>query len=339
MVSYGFKGKWKKRIEKIILMLSLLIFAGKASAYVLQLGKVVDNYSACSWESRGDGTSRLRVTVNYREGFAMGGYIWKSRGLLVYTYNAKGQVNPSGGAAQAMWLNDVYYGSQYSDASGYVMYHGVAVGEGGTIRPQWGIEQPFTARFDIIIQDSSVKDWPAVSLRAGNFTNGDDVGEITGGAYISRDGAHGSCNVVDPVVPPAPEIAINVTAPDWNLGELPAGNGEKVFSNSADQLCFSYSGAGVSGKNFIINASNANGQLNNRYRLRNLDDPTQEVPYDIKLDSGARLLNLPNVGNAALTLDSSGKTCFVPTFRTTVDKRLTPGDYSDVLTFTVVTKS
>ncbi|MBN3787646.1 hypothetical protein [Burkholderia sp. Ac-20353] len=172
-----------------------------------------------------------------------------------------------------------------------------------------------------------------------NSTFAGDVEEVKGGVYISRDGVNGSCKVIDPIVPPTPEIAINVTAPDWNLGELPARNGEKVFSNSADQLCFSYSGAAVSGKNFIINASNVNGQVNNRYRLRSVDDPTQEVPYDIKLDSGARLLNLPNIGNVDLTLDSSGKTCFVPTFRTTVNKMLKPGNYSDVLTFKVITRS
>ncbi len=130
-----------------------------------------------------------------------------------------------------------------------------------------------------------------------------------------------------------------MTAPDWNLGELPEGNGEKIFPNSPDQLCFTYLGAAVSGKQFIINADSANGVAGSRYRLKNLKDASQLVPYNVTLDSGTSNVSLPNASNKSLPLNSSGRTCFVPTFKTTVDSTVKDGDYSDVLTFTVVTKS
>ncbi|MDY7791169.1 hypothetical protein U0E10_25075 [Burkholderia ubonensis] len=191
---------------------------------------------------------------------------------------------------------------------------------------------------DVVISNSAVTSWPAVSIRAGIFTSGDDIAEVTGGAYIGRyDG--GICKVIDPVVPPPPSIGISMTAPDWNLGELPRGNGRKVFSSSSDQLCFSYAGAAVNGKQFIVNASNANGVVSNRYRLRNVSDATQVVPYNLTLDSGSSTVSLPNTSNVPLALNSAGKTCFVPTFTTTVDSTVKEGDYSDVLTFTIVTKS
>ncbi|MXN76211.1 hypothetical protein GR157_15870 [Burkholderia sp. 4701] len=146
--------------------------------------------------------------------------------------------------------------------------------------------------------------------------------------------------MIDPTQPPPPPtIGISMTAPDWNLGELPEGDGEKILSSSSDQLCFTYIGAGVSGKQFIINAGSANGVAGNRYRLKNLKDATQLVPYSVTLDSGTSNVSLPNASNKSLSLDSSGKTCFVPTFKTTVGPTVKEGDYSDALTFTVVTKS
>ncbi|KAG8150043.1 hypothetical protein BFF94_029820 [Burkholderia catarinensis] len=134
-------------------------------------------------------------------------------------------------------------------------------------------------------------------------------------------------------------LAINVTAPDWNLGELPRGDGRKTFEKTADQLCFTYSGTGVRGKNFVINASNANGIVNNRYQLKNVADTSQIVPYNVTLDSGASTVSLPNRNSTAVPLSDTGKTCFVPTFNTTLNLGTALGNYSDVLTFNVVIRS
>lgn len=131
-----------------------------------------------------------------------------------------------------------------------------------------------------------------------------------------------------------------MTAPDWNLGELQQGTDvPKTFTNTSEQLCFTYSGGAVSGKRFAINASSANGVAGNRYRLKNLQDATQLVPYSLTLSNDSSTVSLPNASNAAVSLGGSGRTCFEPTFRTTVGPTVKEGDYSDVLTFTVVTKS
>ncbi|RQR52315.1 hypothetical protein DIE18_32330 [Burkholderia sp. Bp9125] len=95
----------------------------------------------------------------------------------------------------------------------------------------------------------------------------------------------------------------------------------------------------ISGKKFIVNASSANGVAANRYRLKNVNDASKLVPYNVTLNGGTSVVSLPNATNTTLSLDSSGKTCFVPTFKTSVGFSVTEGDYSDVLTFTVVTKS
>ncbi|KVT04130.1 hypothetical protein WK47_18635 [Burkholderia ubonensis] len=167
------------------------------------------------------------------------------------------------------------------------------------------------------------------------------VTEIKGAAYIARDGRNGNCMAAkepETSAPPLP-IQIKVSAPDWNLGELPRGDATKTFTNSAEQLCFTYTGTAVGGKLFVINAGSANGVSGNRYRLKHVEDPTQTVPYKVTLDSGTAKLSLPNGSNTALALNSSGKTCFAPTFETSVGGRVKDGDYVDTLTFTVVTKT
>lgn len=215
----------------------------------------------------------------------------------------------------------------------YSMYYGSGL-------DSWYNSDPFIASVAIRIENWKVADWPAIAVRAGNYTNGDDIGEITGAAYIARGDYLGSCRVItDPGVPPPMPIAMAMSAPDWDLGELQEGDSTKTFPNSSEQLCFSYSGASTSGKKFIINAGSANGISGNRYRLKNAKDSTQIVPYSITLDSGISTLTLPNSVNKAISLNSGGRTCFVPTFATSVESTLKGGDYSDVLTFTVVTKS
>jgi len=131
---------------------------------------------------------------------------------------------------------------------------------------------------------------------------------------------------------------MSMTAPDWNLGELPEGDGEKVFVNGADQLCFTYTGAAVNGQDFVINASSANGEAGNRYRLRHAEDASQFVPYNVELANGSSIVSLPNKTNMAVPFGGGGRTCFVPTFKTTVSPDLKEGDYSDVLLFEVITK-
>ncbi|MDN7491520.1 MULTISPECIES: hypothetical protein [Burkholderia] len=237
--------------------------------------------------------------------------------------------------ANSVTMNGVHNKAIWQGGYGYLMYTG---GLASNQTPEWNKRGAFVADVEVVINNSVVSDWPALSIRAGNYTDDTHVVEATGGAYLGRFGTASNCTVVDPETPPSPPIVLKMNAPDWNLGELPEGDSEKMLSG-ADQLCFTYDGPVVSGKKFVIDATSVNGVVGNRYRLRNVSDATQFIPYDVTLNSGSSTTHLPNTNNTALSLNSSGKTCFAPTFKTTVGRELKEGDYNDVLVFTVVTKA
>lgn len=170
--------------------------------------------------------------------------------------------------------------------------------------------------------------------------NGEHVMDPNGIYFDLHDFPAKKCQMIKfPSVPVNPDIDIKVTAPDWELGEIRPGEQDISLTSSANQLCLQYTDTQVSNKAFIITASNQNGTINNRYQLQNLSDSSQRIPYQLKLDSGTSQLSLPNSGQASLPLRSGGKTCFLPTFKTSAPQGIKAGDYSDVLTFNIVTKS
>jgi hypothetical protein len=319
---------------KAALIIMLLAFSGKAFSWVLEKKSIITGYSACSWVSNGNGTSTLRVNMNYKNatGSSNGGF--STRAVLLYTYDKNGVMKPSSAAAKYVSLGGIKseYGSNFS--GNYVLY------TQGSDKYPWNRADAFVAAFEILIDDAVVSDWPGISVQAGNYTSGNDVGEITGGAYLTKDMAS-QCKVIDPIKPPPPEIVISLSAPDkWDLGELPQGDGEKLMGN--DPLCFFHaSGETLNGLNFVIDASNEKGRdgATAKYRLQHLTKPDQFVPYDVKLEGGTNTVILPNTTSVPVQFSSTGRTCFTPTFRTTVGKSVKGGDYSDTLTFTVVTKS
>ncbi|WP_338640809.1 hypothetical protein [Burkholderia pyrrocinia] len=315
-----------------MLLMLAIFFSG--AAFSQSTSDLSNGYSGCKWRDNGNGTTTLSLTIHYKEALGhVGRWDFLTRGIAIYTYDKNGKLKPSTDAASAVYMNEYrHLRAWYNNA--YVMYYGPTQG----VKSPWSIADPFSANVNILLNNNYVSDWPAVSVRAGNFTNGDDFVEITGGAYITPYG-DGVCQVVDPERPPPPSIGINIAVPDWNLGELPRGDGEKIFANSAEQLCFTYVGALVSGRTFVVNASNANGVVNNRYLLKNLTDVSQTVPYSVTLNSSTGAMTLPNSGNISASFSTTGKTCFVPTFKTSVSNLVKEGNYSDVLTFTVVTKS
>ncbi|AIO28258.1 hypothetical protein [Burkholderia cepacia] len=340
----GMLRKWRRYV--FALCFTALPFDASAQIFKLQLANVANSYGACSWRNNGDGTSTINVTINYRtitgnlgktsSGALAPDTVFNSRGILIYTYDRNGKLNPSSAAARYVALNGVRSSKSY-EGMGYVMYHN---GRDNTL-VNWGTKQAFTADVEVNINNSAIKDWPGVAIRAGNYTYGDDIGEITGAAYLNGMGSTGSCKVVNPTVPPPPPppaITIDMAAPDWNLGELPRGEGVKTLATPAQQLCFTYTGVDSS-RNFVINATNANGVSGNRYLLKNISKPKQAVPYSVTLDSGSATFPLPNSSNSPVRLNNGNRTCFVPTFKTSVDTTADTGDYSDVLSFTIVTKS
>ncbi|WP_175911512.1 MULTISPECIES: hypothetical protein [unclassified Burkholderia] len=270
------------------------------------------------------------VSIDFKKMAPSSGSV--GRVLIVHTYDGNGNVlvkRPSG-----VFLNGVVTAWGWQDNPPGGRSYGYGQSE------DWVNTEPFIGVASVRMDNSKIADWPAIGIMAAqSFSDGyPGYYENTGSVYIRVGETGGACTVVNPNSPQPLDIAVNVTAPDWNLGELPRGESEKSFPEIANQLCFTYSGPKVKGKNFVINASDANGVVANRYRLKNVADASQLIPYDITLDSGTSALSLPNASNAALPFDSSGKTCFVPTFKTTVDAKVKEGDYSDVLTFTVVVK-
>ncbi|MCA7936089.1 hypothetical protein [Burkholderia cepacia] len=302
----------------------------------LLLDPLSNGYGACSWQDNGNGTSTISLTIDYKKvaGHTVG-RIFASRGILVYTYDSNGVMRASSKAAQTVRINGAAHRYIY-EGNGYAMYY-ASVGP-----TNWLNEEPFIANVSILISNSVIKDWPAIAIRAGNFTWGDDVGEIKGAAYLSTLGGNGACKVLDPTVPPPPPppaITIAVAAPDWDLGELARGGAvEKTLARPADQLCFTYSGVAGT-QNFVIDAQSQNGIAANRYLLKNVSNASQTIPYDLTLDSGTASFTVPNTAKRPIALNKDNRTCFVPTFRTWIDSTVKVGDYSDVLTFMIFTKS
>ncbi|MDN7876707.1 hypothetical protein [Burkholderia aenigmatica] len=316
-----------------ISMMSLLFIAsGNASAYVLKPGDLVSSFGACSWKNNNDGTSTITMTVTFKA------VIYRRRGLLIYTYNKFGQTRPSSAAARSVSLDGVL-STNYYTGDGYVIYNYLKEG----VKNSWVNNEAFTGTFEVVIDNKVIADWPAIGLRPGAYTLSDDIGEKSGAAYLDMS-TNGSCKVLNPDKPPPappPSIAIDVVAPDWSLGELPHGESEKTLATTAQQLCFTYTsiGSDATSEQFIINATSANGISSNRFRLKNIDKPTQMIPYSVTLDSGSAKFSLPNGSKTSVKMNKDKRTCFVPTFNTSVGIDADVGDYSDVLTFTVVTKS
>lgn len=331
---------------KLVLSLLLLIQSTAASAWVLRTADVSDGYSQCTWKDNGNGTTTFGVTINYKDAAGRVGQTgarFLSRGILIYTYNKDGILNSSSLVADSVRINGVANANR-GQPGNYAIYMDLSNAA------NWSNSKAFTANVEVIVQNQKIADWPAISIRAGNYTSGDDVAEQSGGAYVGMNNALGTncVNLTDPSVNPPPPppplqmLALNVTAPDWNLGELPRGDSQKTFTNSDGLLCFEVSSVvgDISTKSFIINAGNVNGRAGINYLLRNLADATQTIPYHIILsnaNTGASLM-LPNDSNINVPLDDKQRNCFIPTFSTSVSDDVKGGSYSDVLTFTVITK-
>ncbi|WP_230949018.1 hypothetical protein [Burkholderia diffusa] len=306
-----------------------------AAASGIEQSDVVVSYENCTYQEHEDRTFTATMTIHFKAASGhTAGRPFYGRAIIIYRYDSNGR--PVGNTGGSVPLKLTMNGREYG-ASEWVGKYLFQYGSGGV----WGNRDEMTVNLEWKSHGKLSEQKYGSSVQAANFTgagSGPLVVNSGGGAYIGPGNHSGSCVLVDPEAPPPLVTNIKVEAPDWSLGELPRGEGEKVLSSPAQQLCFTYTGAEVAGRSFIINAQNANGVENNRYRLQNVMDPSQLVEYSVKLDSGLSTLMLPNTKNSALPLNGSGKTCFVPTFRTFVDKKLKEGDYSDVLQFTVVTK-
>lgn len=301
--------------------------AGSATAAPLSLAKVVSAYHDCSLTDEGDGTSTLAVTLDFNQAEGnTGGNTLLSRGLMLTAYDQHGvpqSITP------LFSMLDGIEGSGYIANPDYVLIHGQ--------REAWDNVLAHRARAAVKIRNADLADWPAVTIRAANYVAGDDVADVSGGAYITA-AAKGTCSILkDPASPPPFDINISIDVPDWDLGEIQPGEQWIPLGTSRDRLCLHYTDAEIDAKPFIINASNQNGVADRHYQLKNPDARSQAIPYQLILENGSLQVLLPNDSGASIPLDKGGRTCFSPLFRTVAPKSIQQGDYSDVLTFTVVT--
>lgn len=320
-----------------LILVGIAFAAGKASAAGEVLySDLINSYKNCSYKDNGNGTATFQVDVSYKDASGhLAGYGFNSRGIGLYFYNANGRVRSGLGTLKEVSLAGTV-AFNVPGGSNFTLYAGVK-------QYPWTLQSPFDATASWTVDKAAIAQWPAMGVRAANSAGIVTVIESRGFAYISQDTKNGNCKVLPfaDQLPPPMDINLIMTVPDWDLGELSRGTDTvKTLSNSSDQLCFTSEGAQyVTGQKYIINASNINGLSGSgRYLLKNLEDSSQSVPYNLTLQSNTDTVLLPNVTNTVLSLSKSGRTCFTPTFKALVEKSVRGGAYSDVLTFTVVAK-
>ncbi|WP_246794306.1 hypothetical protein [Burkholderia perseverans] len=328
-----------------VMILSGCLVCKPVSAQSMLKQSVVDSYGNCTWRENGDGTKTASLIINFkaatRENLG-GGTSLHSRSLMTLAYDKDGKSYSNdisiGGFNAGEKINGV--GRDYGLRVTYTDWPGMIDFKINGRRPDdnWHNANAFSASVEVTFRGER---WRAISVTAGNvgyFLTGFSQ-EQTGAAYLYPDSDGSGCQVVSPINPPKPPVTIRMSAPDWDLGELPMDHGEKRFTAAADQLCFAYSGLSGDGLDVVLDADSQNGVIDNQYQLKALADPTQVVPYSMALDDGSTEFTLPNQVKSSIRLNPSGRTCFAPTFRTYVRPLLKKGDYSDVLTFTVVSKT
>lgn len=319
-----------------------MMASGDGSAFELEYSNLSNGYSNCAYRDNGNGTSTISLGISYKSTqghLGMSNRPFHSRAILLYTYDQNGTLRNSTTIATTILMNNVRH-LAFFRGNNYVTYYGASP-EPGESKSAWKVEDPQTVLVEIVFDNRHLSPWPAVGVRAGNMTIGNDVGESTGLAYIGATALPGMCNVItDPTKPPLPNPKIVMNAPDWNLGELPPGTATKrEFAAAAEQLCFTYDHLKWKGQGYAINATNQNGLSGNGlYQLKHQTSPSDTVPYRVVLRNALSnaQVDLPNNRNVVSTLGNSGRDCFDPTFYAETPTAAKEGDYSDVLTFTVV---
>ena len=330
-----------------VIFASMALFSADASTADIPFGDVSSGYSACSfYEGLENYDIELTIAFKPIEGRIGAATIPRGRGVALYTYNSDGSLD---GALRAEYVaindfksRDVSY---TADAMGYKVHW-----DYGCSLNVWCTNTAFSARVKLRVQKTKFAGWPAIGVRAvnvgttaTNIKSTHYIGEVQGLAYISPNTKNGQCVILNnPENPPMPVTPnITMSAPDWDLGELPRGEEtELTLPATKDQLCFSYEGStALSNQKFLINATNIHGVSGDgRYLLKSLLDSSQTVPYTLTLANSKNSVLLPNTQSRLFSLDTGGRTCFTPTFKAQPDPTVKAGAYSDILTFTVVAK-
>ena len=321
-----------------------LLFSGDTLAIVTAYSNVVAGYSDCTYEPVGKNLV-YSVTINFnpatRDRIAYGTF--RSRAYLLYVYDRNGELYWNVDPVIKDELDGTPARQAYGE-TGFIAYYNTGAVPAGS----WTNASAFSGRVKVTIPSDSIGSWPAIGLRAANVLVSTPgiavfVADESALVYIGPSAKGGICTFYNEPTAPPPAVTpkVTMTAPDWDLGELPAGE-ETVLTLPAtkDQLCFSYEGStAITNQKYLINATNTNGfSPTGGYLLKSLEDSSQTVPYTLTLDNSTDSVLLPNAQSRLFSLAAGGRTCFTPTFKAQPDKTVKTGAYSDILTFTVVAK-
>lgn len=364
------------RLAPVLLAASAIIAGGTASAgeMISQFTRtttsdLTDGYSNCAFGPplgfAPEFSSRYQTTMRFKSAQGHLGSLYpnfRSRGIVIYLYDEDGKLLPGDPVLPYLYypaIGDLAIGTLGGlllpgPKSGRVFY---PFGSHTTQRP--GSPWRETGSVSALVfaytgflgtQHPGSIAAPAMALRAANITES-STWSVTDGelilddkmAYIRQGDPPGVCHTIqDPANPPPLEAQIQMNAPDWNLGELQQGEKTvKPFPATPDQLCFTSNRPTLAGSSYVINATNQNGLASNGwYRLQHQSSPADTVPYRVVLQNSTTNAEvaLPNNGNVAATFANSDRECFIPTFTADTPKTAKEGDYSDVLTFTVVAR-
>lgn len=316
------------------LVLLLLFSAG--STYGVNLpnkaDKVVSDISNCTVTNIGSNTWKATFSVNWLIMPTVPNWGGRTgRGFLIYLYDSSGKAIGNFFPSSGITMNGNTPGGRegfYTNGNGYLAYG---------FNDGWNNFGSYSA--DVVVNINQAK----VAIVAMYPTNAHSSGIVidrAGAVYFAVSQATSNCQLMtDPNKPP---VIVNLTmnAPDWDLGEIATGQQQKVMTNNADRLCISYLSTESAGKDFVVNATNANGIVNNRFILKHSLNPTNTLPYTLTLDNMGKQIRLPNTDNSSIRFEDSGnQTCFTPTFDLYGNDDQELGDYTDVITYEIVTKS
>lgn len=320
-------------------LFSLLLFSsGPVYAYPFIAAPVISGLSNCGVIKNDNGSWQVTFSVDWLDmpanppGSSLNRRV--SRGIVIYLYDKKGKSIDGYLPRSSITMNGVIPGDSHGIIKfekGHLAYgNDVTTGGWKDFGPHTGKVVVNVARLDVAI----------MAIRLSNVYSSAVSYDQAVTVYFTALQTTSTCQQM--TNPDTLPVIVNLTmnAPDWNLGEIATGQQQKVMTNNADRLCISYLSTESAGKDFIVNATNANGIENNRFILKHSLEPANTLPYTLTLDSMGKRILLPNTDNSSIRFEDSGnQTCFTPTFDLYGSDNQEIGDYTDVITYEIVTKS
>ncbi|CAM4094032.1 hypothetical protein [Serratia silvae] len=294
---------------------------------------IISNISNCS-VAKYDDHWDVRFTVAWDKMTTLApGKNWgnaMSRGILVFQFDHNGNmVNTSLPQEHITMMG--FRATRIASIGSGVLFYGTEITYG------WDNYDKHQADVMLKIYKPNVA---SVALQAANVYNEGFLLDEKGAVYFSSSVTIPDCPLITDTTKPPAIVNLTMNAPDWALGEIGTGKQQKVLTNSADRLCINYLSTESKDEDFIVNATSANGIVNNRFVLKHSLKPTNTLPYTLTLEGAGKQFILPNSNHSTVKFDSSAnQTCFTPTFDLYGSDNQEPGDYSDVITYEIVTKS